>query len=146
MRYYFLVLFLLFSGCSYKTTPIIFGFKKDNLAINDQGFLKENNFYKTIEVYSVGQLIFVMKIDKNSICINGKCYDKRIFIYNLNSNYPLNLFDLIISKQKLPNLKYYKTKDGFIQKDDKIFYLVTNNKVLFKDKNKKFIFLIKAIE
>ena len=138
-----LLLFLLFSGCTYKTTPVIVAFKKDNLAINDQGFLKENSFSKKIEVYNVGQLVFVMTINSKNICINNKCYDKKLFIYKLNPKYPDNLFDLIISKKPLPNIKITKTTDGFFQKKGSILYIVTKNKVLFKDKSNHFLFLLK---
>ena len=143
MKYYFLVLVLLFSGCTYKTTPVIVAFKKDNLAINDQGFLKENSFSKKIEVYNVGQLVFVMTINSKNICINNKCYDKKLFIYKLNPKYPDNLFDLIISKKSLPNIKITKTKNGFVQKKGDIIYIVTTDKVLFKDKSNNFLFLLK---
>jgi len=139
-----LLISLLFIGCSYKTTPVIVAFKKNNLAINDQGFLKENSFSKKIEVYNVGQLVFVLTLKNNSICINNKCYDKKLFIHSLNSTYPYNLFDLIISKKPLPNIKIKKTKDGFIQKTKNIFYIVTPDKVLFKDKSNNFLFLIKS--
>jgi len=134
---------LIFTACSYKTTPVIVAFKKDHLAINDQGFLKENSFSKKIEVYNVGQLVFVMTINNSNICINNKCYDKKLFIYKLNPKYPSDLFDLIISKKPLPNIKIKKTKDGFIQKQGSMLYIVTSNRVLFKDKSNKFMFLLK---
>jgi len=143
MKYFILPILLLFTACSYKTTPVIVAFKKDNLAINDQGFLKENSFSKKIEVYNVGQLVFVLTLKNDFICINNKCYDKKLFMHKLNPNYPYNLFDLIISKKPLPNIKIIKTKNGFIQKQGSIFYLVTKNKVLFKDKSNKFLFLLK---
>jgi len=143
MRYIFITIVLFFTACSYKTTPVIVAFKKDNLAINDQGFLKENSFSKKIEVYNVGQLIFVMTINSNNICIDNQCYDKKLFIKHLNPNYPLNLFELIIEKKPLPAMKITKTKDGFIQKQGNIIYIVTKTKVLFKDKNNKFLFLLK---
>ena len=139
-----LFLFLLFSGCTYKTTPVIVAFKKDRLAINDQGFLKENSFSKKIEVYNVGQLVFVLTVNSNNICINNKCYDKKLFVHKLNPNYPYNLFDLIISKKPLPKIKITKTKNGFFQKEGSLLYIVTKNKVLFKDKSNKFLFLLKT--
>ena len=139
----FLSIITFFVGCSYKTTPIIVAFKKDNLAINDQGFLKENLFNKKIEVYNVGQLVFVMTINHNNICINDKCYNKKLFIYKLDPAYPINLFDLILAKQPLDNIKIKHIKNGFIQKEGNILYIVTKNKVLFKDKSKNFLFLIK---
>ena len=144
MRYLLFIIFLLFSGCSYKTTPVIVAFKKDNLTINDQGFLKENSFYKKIEVYNVGQLVFVLKIDNKRVCINNKCYDKALFIHQINKKYPINLFSLIIDKKPLPNIKIEKLKNGFIQKNGEIVYIVTNQKVLFKDRSHNFLFLIKS--
>jgi len=145
MKKLIFIIALLFAGCAYKTTPVVVAFKKDNLAINDQGFLKENSFSKKIEVYNVGQLVFVLTIKNNLICINDKCYDKKLFVHKLNSKYPTNLFSLIIEKNPLPNIKIEKLKNGFIQKTKNIFYLVTKNKVLFKDKQKKFLFLLKKI-
>ncbi len=145
MKKLIFIILLLFTGCSYKTTPVVVAFKKDNLAINDQGFLKENSFSKKIEVYNVGQLVFVLTIKDNLICINDKCYDKKLFMNKLNPKYPTNLFSLIIEKKPLPNIKIKKLKNGFIQKTKNIIYLVTENKVLFKDKQKKFLFLLKKI-
>ena len=147
MKYLLLISVFLFTACTYKTTPVIVAFKKDNLAINDQGFLKENSFSKKIEVYNVGQLVFVMTINSKNICINEKCYDKKLFIKKLNPNYnyPYNLFDLIISKKPLPNIKVKKLKDGFIQKKGSILYIVTKNKVLFKDRSNHFLFLLKPV-
>ena len=143
MKYILLIITLLFSACSYKTTPVIVAFKKDKLAINDQGFLKENSFSKKIEVYNVGQLVFVLTVNSNNICIDNKCYDKKLFIHKLNPKYPIDLFDLIISKKPLPNIKINKTKNGFFQKEDGLLYVVTKNKVLFKDKSNRFLFLLK---
>jgi hypothetical protein len=142
----FLFIFLIFIGCSYKTTPVIVAFKKDNLAINDQGFLKENYFSKKIEVYNVGQLVFVLTIKDKFICINEKCYDKKLFIHKLNPHYPTNLFSLIIEKKPIANIKIKKLKNGFIQTTDTFKYIVTDKKVLFKDKKNNFLFLLKQTQ
>jgi hypothetical protein len=144
-KYFLILLVILFTGCSYKTTPVEVAFKKDNFAINDQGFLKENAFAKKIEVYQVGNLAFVFTIKNNSICINNKCYNKNMFIKKLNPNYPSNLFEIILSHKAFKNVKIVKTKDGFIQTTKNFFYKVTENKVLFKDKQKKFLFLVKKL-
>jgi len=144
MKYLIFLILFLFTSCTYKTKPIIVAFKKDNIAINDQGFLKENSFSKKIEVYNVGKLVFILTINSNNICINDKCYDKKLFMYKLNPNYPYNLFDLIISKKPLLNMEIIKTKNGFIQRNKHIFYMVTKNKVIFKDKSNNFLFLLKA--
>jgi len=134
---------LLFLGCSHKTTPVIVAFKKDNFVINDQGFLKEDSFSKKIEVYNVGQLVFVLTIKNRYICINKKCYDKGLFIHQINQNYPKNLLSLIIDKKPLPNLKIEKTDNGFFQKTTHFLYVVTDKKVFFRDKSKNFLFLLK---
>jgi len=143
----FNIIFLMFllTACTYKTTPVIVAFKKDQIAINDQGFLKENSFSKKIEVYNVGQLVFVLTINSKNICVNNKCYDKKLFIYKLNPKYPDNLFDLIISHKPLPNMPLKKIKNGFVQKKGDIIYIVTTDKVLFKDKSNNFLFLLKPL-
>ena len=145
MKKYLLIIALLFTGCSYKTTPIVIAFKKDNFTINDQGFLKENSFSKKIEVYEAGNLAFVFTIKNDSICINNKCYNKTLFIHNLNPTYPTNLFDVILSHKPFKNIKIIKTEKGFIQITKNFIYKVTKNKVLFKDKQKNFLFFVKKI-
>jgi len=146
MKKYLLILIVLFiTGCSYKTTPVVVAFKKGNFAINDQGFLKENIFNKKIEVYQAGNLAFVFTIKKSLICINEKCYDKKLFIHQINSKYPSNLFETILSHKAFKNIKIIKIKDGFIQVTKNFIYKITKNKVLFKDKQKNFLFLVKKI-
>jgi hypothetical protein len=144
-KYLFILLLLFFTGCSYKTTPVEVAFKKDGFAINDQGFLKENNFAKKIEVYQAGNLAFIFIVKNNIICINDKCYDKSLFIHKLNPNYPRNLFETILSHKPFKNIKIKKIKNGFIQNTKNFIYKVTENKVLFKDKQKKFLFLVKKL-
>jgi hypothetical protein len=144
-KYFLILLVILFTGCSYKITPVQVAFKKDNFAINDQGFLKENSFSKKIEVYQVGNLAFIFTIKNNQICINNKCYNKTMFIKELNPNYPSNLFEIILSHKTFKNIKVIKIENGFIQTTKNFFYKVTENKVLFKDKQKKFLFLVKKL-
>jgi len=145
MKKYLFILALIFTGCSYKTTPIVIAFKKDNFAINDQGFLKENSFSKKIEVYQAGNLAFVFTIKNSVICINNKCYNKTLFIHKLNPSYPTNLFEIILSHKAFKNTKVIRIKNGFIQKTDDFIYKVTSNFVLFKDRKKKFLFLVRNI-
>ena len=140
-KYLFLIFFL--AGCSYKTTPVIVAFKKNNFAINDQGFIKHGLLDNKIEVYNVGHLAFVMRVTPYAICINEKCYIKHLFIKQLNPSYPDDLFDLILTKKPLKDIKIYKTKQGFIQKTKDFIYIVSKNKVVFKDKKKRFLFMIK---
>jgi len=146
MKKYLLILIVLFiTGCSYKTTPVVVAFKKGNFAINDQGFLKENIFNKKIEVYQAGNLAFVFTIKKSLICINEKCYDKKLFIHKLNPTYPSDLFETILAHKKFKNIEIIKTKDGIIQITKNFIYKVTKNKVLFKDRKKSFLFFVKKI-
>ncbi len=134
---------MIFVGCTYKTTPVAVAFRRGNFAINDQGFLKQNSFSTKIEVYNLGELAFVMSINHDYICINKKCYNKKMFVHQLNPNYPSNLFDLIIFKKPIPNIPIQKTDNGFVQKTDNLLYKVTNNMVLFRDKQTHFLFLLK---
>jgi hypothetical protein len=139
------LLLLIFTGCTYKTTPIAFTFKAPNIKINDQGFLKTNFYSKVIEVYMVGKLAFVFKVYNSKICVDNKCYDKKLFVKNLNKEYPITLFDDLINKKPLPNIKIVEEKSGFTQKNDKIIYQVAPKKVFFIDKNKKIVFFIKNL-
>jgi hypothetical protein len=60
-------------------------------------------------------------------------------------NYPTNLFSLIIDKKPIPNIKLKKIKNGFMQKNKDFIYIVTDRKVLFKDKNRNFVFLLRKM-
>jgi hypothetical protein len=68
-----------------------------------------------------------------------------MFIKELNPNYPSNLFEIILSHKAFKNVKIIKTKDGFIQVTKNFIYKVTKKGALFKDKQSKFLFLVKKI-
>jgi hypothetical protein len=71
--------------------------------------------------------------------------DKKKFVKKYLGGYD-DLFESILNKKPLKNFdKITKLKEGFLQKDKNIFYLVTKDKVLFKDKKRKIIILIKFL-
>jgi hypothetical protein len=140
-----LVLILFFIGCSVKTTPIYAVIKTPKIKISDQGFLKEGFGYKEIIIYKAGVEPVRITVKNSFICLNDQCMDKKKFVKKYLGGYD-DLFESILNKKPLKNFdKITKLKEGFLQKDKNIFYLVTKDKVLFKDKKRKIIILIKFL-
>lgn len=136
---------ILFIGCATKTTPIALTFKGANVKISDQGFYKKSFFKDEIDIYVAGNLAFVFKLYKNQICIDDKCYEKKLFVNKLNNKYPINFFDILLDKKELPHLKKVKIPNGFKQTDTNIVYIVTENRTFFVDKKNKIIFIMKKL-
>lgn len=43
---------------------------------NDTGFVKHYNDKISVEIYSIGQVMLVLEIRSDSICLNGECHSK----------------------------------------------------------------------
>ena len=138
--------FIFLMGCVTKTTPIFITLKTSDIKISDEGFLKEGINYKKLIIYKAGNEPVELLLKQNQICINHQCYNKYLFMKKYFNGLNKDFFDRILSKKPL-SLKFYKkTKNGFIQKSDNIFYKVTKNSVLFKDKKNKIFILIKYLK
>ncbi len=140
-----IVFVLFFIGCGIKTKPIYVAFNTPKLKIADQGFLKEGFGYREIVIYKAGVEPIKITLKSNEICLNFKCVNKKAFIKSLDKGYPYDLLDRILEKKPLWFGKIIKIKDGFLQKDDRFFYKVTKDKVVFKDRAKKIVVLIKFL-
>jgi len=142
----FSFLLIFFIGCAQKTTPIFMTFHSKKLKFSDQGFLKEGFGYREIIIYKDGIKPIKFTIKNSYICFQNQCFDKEKFIKKFIGNYKRDFFDKILNREILGFGKLKKTKDGFIEKDGNKFYLVTKNKVLFKDKKNNLIILIKFLK
>jgi hypothetical protein len=138
--------FIFLVGCAVKTVPVYTVINTPYIKVSDQGFLKKGVSYKKLIIYKNANVPVGISLYKNSICLNKNCYPKEKFINTLSNDYPKNLLDNIIEKKPVENLgKITQLKNGFLQKNSRFFYLVTKNKVLFKDKLKKIIIMIKEL-
>jgi hypothetical protein len=73
--------------------------------------------------------------------------DKEKFIKEyFGAKYPSDFLDKVIEGKPVEEFgKIVKTKDGFVQKSAGIYYKATKNSILFKDKEKNVIVLIKKL-
>ena len=142
------LIFIFFVGCSVKTTPVYSVIKTPKIKLSDQGFIKEGLGYKEIIIYKSGVSPFKITIKNSFICLNNKCMDKEKFVKEyLSSDYPEDILDLIISKRPIKNFgKITFTKKGFVQKNERFFYKVEQNRVFFRDKKRNIIVMIKYLE
>ena len=144
---FYFTLLIFFTACSMKTTPIYAVIKTPKIKIADEGFMKQGFGYKKIIIYKAGMKPFSVTIKNSFICFNNKCQNKRDVIKSLNKKYPQDFFDKILNQKPLEFLgKIKKIENGFIQKKDGYLYKVTENKVLFKDKNANILILIKYLK
>ena len=143
----FLNFFLIFSiGCAEKTKPIFMTFYSKKFKFSDQGFLKDGFGYKEIIIYKDGIKPIKFTIKNSYICFQNQCFDKQSFVKKFVGNYNKDFFDKILDRKILGFGVIKKTKNGFIEKDTSRFYLVTKNKVLFKDRKNRLIILIKFLK
>jgi len=155
VRYIFLVLFLLFSGCSLKNykheeSKIII-IKTPKLKFSDLGYIRHNNDDVEIELFMAG--VSVQKISINHlICVNEGCMLKNSFNEEyLNAEYPSNILqNILLSKMIYDGQNRVQTPSGFeqiIQTDNvDIKYRVTKNETFFKDRKNRIIFKIKDVK
>ena len=137
---------LLFLGCSTKTIPVYLAFNTPKIKISDQGFLKEGFGYKKIIIYKAGIKPFEIVVKNSAVCLNDKCMDKERFIENIDKSYPVNLLDSILDHEPLYFLgKILKKEDGFIQKNNRFLYIVKKNSVLFKDRKKRVVIMLRYL-
>jgi len=141
---FFILIF--FIGCSEKTTPIFMTFHSKKFKFSDQGFLKEGFGYKEIIIYKNGIKPIKFTVKNSYICFQDQCFNKKRFIKKYIGDYKVDFFDKILDKKNLGFGVIEKTKNGFIEKDKTRFYLVNKNKVLFKDRQKHLIILIKYLK
>ena len=121
-------------------------FNSKKFKFSDQGFLKEGFGYKEIIIYKDGVKPIKFVIKNSYICFQNRCFDKKRFVKKFIGNYKEDFFDKILNKKILGFGKLKKIKNGFIEKDENKFYLVTKRKVLFKDKKNHLIILIKFLK
>ena len=144
---FYLLPFIFLLGCSVKTTPIYAVIKTPEIKVADQGFLKEGFGYKQIIIYKAANAPIKITVKNSQICLNGRCMDKENFIKSLSRDYPVNLIDSILEKKPVDFLgKIIKEKDSFYQKTNRFYYRVSKKSVLFKDKKKKIIIMIKDLK
>jgi len=142
--HFFLLIF--FIGCATKTEPVYVVINTPFLKVSDQGFLKKGFSYKKLIIYKDANVPVEVSVYKNSICLNKKCIPKKIFIKKLSPDYPISLIDDILEKKPIKNLgKIIKLKNALLQKNKRFYYLITKKKVLFKDKKKKILIMLKEI-
>ena len=133
-------------GCAVKTTPVYVNIVSPKIKISDEGFLKESFFYKKLIIYKAGSKPIELTLRDNKICINKECFNKYMFMKEYFNGLSKDFFDKILNKKPL-SLKFYKkTKNGFFQKSDTLFYKVTKNSVLFRDRKNKIVILIKNLK
>ena len=138
--------YIFLAGCAVKTTPVFVTLNSPEIKISDEGFLKQSFGYKELIIYKAGNVPVKFLIKDNEICVNNKCINKYYFMKHYFNGLNKDFFDKILDKKPLSLKSYKKIKDGFIQKSANIFYKVTKNSVLFKDKNTKTIILIQYLK
>ena len=138
--------FIFLAGCATKTIPVYVNINSPQIKVSDEGFLKEAPGYKQLIIYKAGNEPVKFTLKQNEICIDNECIDKNIFIKKYFKYLKKDFFDKILNKKPLELKFYKKTKNGFIEKSENIYYRVSKNSVLFKDKKGKIVIFIKYLK
>ena len=145
LSYFLISLSFFLTGCAVKTTSVFVTINSPKIKIADEGFLKEGFGYKQLIIYKAGNEPVKFTLKQNEICINNECVNKYVFMQKYFKGLKKDVFDKILNKKPLALKFYKKTKDGFIEKSENIYYRVSKNSVLFKDKKEKTVIFIKYL-
>lgn len=155
MKYIFLIIVVLFTGCSiknYETTQTkIIIIKSPKLKFADIGYIRNTDKAVELELFIAGNP--VEKISINTlICVSAGCMTKSGFnaVY-LHTSYPDELLqNIVLGNEIYDGKSRVKTSDGFEQristKNVDIKYRVDSKVIFFKDRKNKIIFKIKDIK
>jgi hypothetical protein len=152
MRYFLLVLVLVFGGCSIKnyerTQTKIIIIKSPKLKFADIGYIRNSDKSIELELFVAGKAIEKITIN-HLICTDQGCMSKSGFNQDyLNGAYPDDILqNIILGRVIYGGKNMVKTKDGFTQQIKSrhvdITYIVTHHAVEFKDKKNKIILKFK---
>ncbi len=143
-------------GCAIKTPILnsqsyVVTIKMKGIAFNDMGFLNYGKNFTDVQLFSLGTLIFELKIN-NYISINSHSFTNKEFNKRfLSSNYPAHILEHILNKKPIfLKENYERKKDGFEQiikkKNISIKYFVSNNEIYFKDNKNHILIKLKKLE
>ena len=114
-----------------KNYPCLYYNQNSFINISDQGFLKEGPNYKKLIIYKAGNKPIEITLKNSFICLNGKCMSKKRFMREfMPKEYPIDFFDMILSK---------KCIKGYVCKS-------SDDKIIFKDKKNKIFIVIKELK
>jgi len=146
---------MILGGCAIKPKNIksksyLVTFKFANIKFSDVGFLNTGKNYTNIQVFSAGTPLIDLKI-QNQVCVDYFCMGKSNFNEEyLSPSYPNKIMENILNGKPIFNSKnIIKTQDGFTQKLEdknyKIIYKITQEKIYFKDFKNKILIKLKII-
>ena len=152
MRYFLLVLVLVFGGCSVKnyerTQTKIIIIKSPKLKFADIGYVRNSDKSIELELFVAGKAIEKITIN-HLICTSEGCMSKSGFNADyLDASYPDNILQNIILGHKIYGGKNLVRKEnGFEQyiktKHVEIVYKVNSHAIYFNDKKNKIILKFK---
>jgi len=152
MKYFLVVLVLLFSACSIKnyeqTKTKIIIIKSPKLRFADIGYVRNSDTSIELELFTAGKVVEKITIN-HLICTTEGCMSKHGFNKDyLSASYPDDILQSIILGRKIYDGKdLIKTEDGFEQRIKTrhvdIIYKVNPHAIYFKDKKNRIILKFK---
>ncbi len=155
MKYFFLALIIVMSGCSTKeyisNTPKLLILKTPKIKFSDIAYIHKNNESVKVDLYMAGQVVKSIEIAR-LICVSKEgCISKSLFnkLY-LNSAYPDTIMkNLFLSRPIYKGINLHSTQEGFIQEvndsEVSIQYTVTPHATVFRDRKNHILIKIKDI-
>jgi len=151
-----LVTLFLFSGCALKheinsSQAYLVTIKNPDMALSDTGFLNRGKDYTNVQIFAAGNALFNLEITENTICLNGRCFDKVSFNQEFfHQKHYATFMEEIINHQPLyGGMQLHKTATGFEQELDlpqsHIHYNVDGETLLFKDTKNSILIRLKLL-
>lgn len=155
MKYFLVLLLLLFSACSFKnytqSKSKIVTIKTPALKFSDIGYVREDSDSVELELFMAGEAAFKLSVGF-LICTPSGCMSKTQFNKSyLNAEYPSTLFKNILLGRTIYEGKNKKVLEGGFEqiiqnKDVNIIYRVMKDFIYFKDTQNKIMIKFKDIK
>jgi len=154
MKYFLVVVVLLFSACSIKnyehTSTKIVTIKSPKIKFSDIGYIRHTKDAIELELFVAGHVFKRIHINR-LICLDEGCMSKSSFNAEyLSAAYPSSLLqNIILGKKIYDGQNSLKQEDGFIQRiknsDVNIKYIVNSKEIYFKDRQNHILIKIKEV-
>ena len=154
MKYFLVVVVMLFSACSIKnyehTSTKIVTIKSPKIKFSDIGYIRHTKDAIELELFVAGHVFKRIHINR-LICLDEGCMSKSSFNAEyLSAAYPSSLLqNIILGKKIYDGQNSLKQEDGFIQRiknsDVNIKYIVNSKEIYFKDRQNHILIKIKEV-
>lgn len=156
MRVLLSIILLFMLGCSSRPAvsashSVALSIKTPELRVSDVGFIRSNDHYINVQVFTAGTLVLDLQIAE-SICLDGLCFSKNAFNSRFlkDTHYPTIMEEILRGQPIYNKRSLQKMNDGFEQRlhvnNREILYSVNGLETIYRDRANQILIKIKKLK